>query len=70
MAVKGVTHKRIKVYCQLMRTKTKMIRMMSEMSGQDPEKVKQDCERDYFMTAQEALDYGIIDEIFDPRQKK
>ncbi|MBR4080766.1 MAG: ATP-dependent Clp endopeptidase proteolytic subunit ClpP [Clostridia bacterium] len=52
----------------LMRTKTKMIRMMSEMSGQDPEKVKQDCERDYFMTAQEALDYGIIDEIYQPRR--
>ena len=51
----------------LMRTKTKMIRMMSEMSGQDPEKVKQDCERDYFMTAQEALEYGIIDEIYQPR---
>jgi len=26
-------------------------------------------ERDHFMSAQEALEYGIIDEIFDPRKK-
>ena len=52
----------------LMRTKKKMIAMMSEMTGQDPEKVLKDCERDYFMTAQEALDYHIIDEIYQPRR--
>ena len=39
----------------LMRTKDKMIRMMSEMTEQPEEKVRQDCERDYFMTAEEAL---------------
>ena len=54
----------------LMRTKKKMIHMMSEMTGQDEEKVSQDCERDYFMTAQEALDYHIIDEIYQPRAKE
>ena len=53
----------------LMRTKTKMIGMMAEMTGQDVEKVRADCERDYFMTAQEALEYHIIDEIFEPRAK-
>ncbi|MBR4082046.1 MAG: ATP-dependent Clp endopeptidase proteolytic subunit ClpP [Clostridia bacterium] len=52
----------------LMRTKTKMIGMMAEMTGKDAEKVKADCERDYFMTAQEALEYGIIDEIYQPRR--
>jgi len=54
----------------LMRTKTKMISMMADMTGQDVDKVKNDCERDYFMTAQEALDYHIIDEIYQPRQSK
>ena len=54
----------------LMRTKKKMIHMMAEMTGQDEEKVSQDCERDYFMTAQEALDYHIIDEIYQPRAKE
>ncbi len=53
----------------LLRTKDKMIRLMSEMTGQDQEKVRADCERDYFMTAEEALDYGIIDQIYYPRKK-
>jgi len=51
----------------LMRTKNKMIGMMADMTGQSEDKVRADCERDYFMTAQEALDYHIIDEIFEPR---
>ena len=54
----------------LMRTKKKMLDMMSEMTGQPREKVAADCERDYFMTAQEALDYHIIDEIYQPRSKQ
>ena len=49
----------------LLKTKEKMIHMQSEMTGQPIEKVRQDVERDYFMSAQEALDYGIIDEIYD-----
>ncbi len=53
----------------LMKTKEKMTRMMAEMTGQDIEKVKADVERDYFMSAQEALDYHIIDEIYEPRKK-
>ena len=53
----------------LMRTKTKMNQLMSEMTGQPLSKIEQDVERDYFMTAEEARAYGIIDEIFVPRKK-
>ena len=53
----------------LLRTKDKMIRMMSEMTGQEEGKLRLDCERDYFMTAEEALNYGIIDQIYYPRKK-
>ena len=53
----------------LLKTKTKMTKMMAEMTGQDIEKVKADVERDYFMDAEEALNYGIIDEIYQPRQR-
>lgn len=53
----------------LLRTKDKMIRMMSEMSGQPEEKLRLDCERDYFMSAEEALEYGVIDQIYYPRKK-
>ena len=54
----------------LMRTKQKMLAMMADMTGQPLEKLSADCERDYFMTAQEALDYHIIDEIYQPRGKQ
>ena len=53
----------------LLRTKKKMNRMMSEMTGQSIENVAADAERDYFMSAQEALKYGIVDQIYDPRKK-
>ena len=53
----------------LLRTKNKMNHLMAQMTGQPLEKIARDVERDYFMSAQEALEYGIIDEIYQPRQK-
>ncbi len=53
----------------LLRTKNKMNGLMAEMTGQPLEKIQRDVERDYFMSAQEALAYGIIDEIYQPRRK-
>ena len=54
----------------LLKTKEKMIRMKAEKTGQPEEVIRRDVERDHFMSAKEALEYGIIDEIFDPRAKK
>ena len=54
----------------LMKTKKKMTAMMAEMTGQPLKKVQVDVERDYFMSAEEALDYHIIDEIYQPRDKQ
>ena len=54
----------------LLRTKNKMNGLMAQMTGQPLDKIAHDVERDYFMSAQEALEYGIIDEIYQPRQKK
>ena len=54
----------------LMKTKKKMIGMMAEMTGQSLKKIQADVERDYFMSAEEALDYHIIDEIYQPRNKQ
>lgn len=44
--------------------KDKMNKILSDRTGQALKKVQKDVERDYFMTADEALEYGIIDEIF------
>lgn len=52
----------------ILRTKRKMNQLMSEMTGQPLAKIEADVERDHFMTAQEALQYGIIDEIYVPRK--
>jgi len=51
----------------LLKTKHKMNRMMAEMTGQPLEKIANDVERDFFMSAEDAKQYGIIDEIFQPR---
>jgi len=54
----------------LMKTKKKMTAMMAEMTEQPLKKVQADVERDYFMSAEEALEYHIIDEIYQPREKQ
>lgn len=51
----------------LLKTKKKMNGLIAEMTGQPLEKVERDVERDYFMSAEEGLQYGIIDEIYQPR---
>lgn len=48
--------------------KDKMNKILSERTGQKLEKIKHDVERDYFMTAEEALEYGIVDEIIPPKR--
>ena len=53
----------------LIRTKHKMNGLMSEMTGKPLADVERDVERDYFMSAEEAKAYGIIDEIYNPRQR-
>ena len=47
--------------------KDKMNRMLSEMTGQPLERIAADTDRDHYMTAQEALEYGIVDKIYDKR---
>ena len=53
----------------LLKTKKKMNAMMADMTKQPLERIEHDVERDYFMSAQEALEYGIIDEIYQPKPK-
>ena len=47
--------------------KSRMNRILSENTGKPVETVTADCERDNFMTAQEALEYGLIDKVIDRR---
>jgi ATP-dependent Clp protease protease subunit len=47
--------------------KRRLEEIISQHSGQDIEKVSKDMERDYFLTAQEADEYGIIDRVIEHR---
>ena len=47
----------------IIRTKKKMIEMLSKNTGQPIKKVEKDVERDYYMSATEAVEYGIVDKV-------
>ena len=49
----------------MVKTKEKLTRKLAEHTGQPYEKVWADCERDNYMSAEEALAYGLIDEIME-----
>ena len=51
----------------ILRTKDQMNRILAERTGQTLEKVKADTERDYFMTADEAVEYNIVDRVIESR---
>ena len=51
----------------LLKTKENLNRMLSANTGKDYETICRDTERDNFMTAQEALEYGIIDKVYSNR---
>lgn len=54
----------IKIYTDhLVNTKKKMNEILAERTGQTYEKLCEDTERDNFMTAQEAKEYGLIDKV-------
>lgn len=48
---------------EAMRTKETLYTLIKEATGQPYAKVEKDCDRDYTLSAQEALEYGIVDEI-------
>ncbi|NLZ46437.1 MAG: ATP-dependent Clp protease proteolytic subunit, partial [Clostridiales bacterium] len=51
----------------LVRTREKLNRILAENTGKTIEQLEIDTERDNFMSAQEALDYGLIDKVIKNR---
>ena len=49
----------------ILRTKKKLNELLAQNTGQPVEKVAEDTERDHWLTAQEALDYGLVDSIIE-----
>ena len=58
----------IKIHADhMVRTREKLNKLLSERTGQSLETIEKDTERDNYMTAEEALKYGLIDGILDKR---
>ena len=55
---------------RLLKIKEKMNKIMSDFTGQTIKKISADVERDYFMSADEAKEYGIIDEVLVNKNEK
>lgn len=54
---------------QILKIRERLNKILSESTGQDMEQIKLDTERDKYMTAQEALDYGLIDKVIDSHKE-
>jgi ATP-dependent Clp protease protease subunit len=55
---------------RILRMRDRLNKLLSEHTGQPLEKIEKDTDRDYFMSAEEAKEYGIIDKILDSPPKK
>ncbi|OGI83922.1 ATP-dependent Clp protease proteolytic subunit [Candidatus Nomurabacteria bacterium RIFCSPLOWO2_01_FULL_36_10b] len=53
----------------MLRLKKRLIDIMAKNTGQNTKKIEQDIDRDFWMTAEEAVAYGIVDEIVKPKKK-
>jgi len=54
---------------ELVDTKTKLIEILAKHTGQTSDKIRQDTERNFYMSAEDAKNYGIIDEVVASRRK-
>lgn len=52
---------------EILKTREQLNRILAERSGQPLEKIQNDTERDYYMSADEAATYGLIDKVLDKR---
>jgi ATP-dependent Clp protease protease subunit len=55
---------------EVLRDKTRLIEIIAKCTGQPNEKIGEDTERDRFLNATEALEYGIVDEILEESASK
>ena len=53
---------------QMLKTRERINKIISQTTGKSMEQVQKDTERDHYMTAEEALEYGLIDGIMDKRK--
>jgi ATP-dependent Clp protease, protease subunit len=50
---------------EILKIKELLLRILSKHSGQDPVRIAKDADRDYFMSATQAKEYGLVDEVIE-----
>ena len=55
---------------RILKIKDSLNKILSENTNQSLEKIKSDVERDYFMTADEAMNYGLVDKVITKNEKE
>jgi ATP-dependent Clp protease protease subunit len=67
----GVTGEAVEIEItakQIMKIKDKINKILAKHTGQPLEKIEKDTDRDFYLTAEEAKDYGLIDEVIQPKK--
>lgn len=67
----GVTGEAVEIEItakQIVKIKDKINRILAKHTGQPLEKIEKDTDRDFYLTAEEAKEYGIIDEVIKPKK--
>jgi ATP-dependent Clp protease protease subunit len=54
----------------ILRTREKLNKILAERTDQPLDKIERDTDRDFFMTAEEAKEYGLVDEVMEPEKLK
>ena len=70
VAVISDTHrmsKYINLAKELIKTRDSLYRILAEHTGKSVEQITKDCDRDYFLTSEEAKEYKLIDNIIEKR---
>ena len=52
---------------EILKTREQLNKILSERTGQTMEKISRDMERDYWLSASEAKDYGLVDQVIATR---
>lgn len=68
----GVTGEAVEIEItakQILKIKEKINRILAKHTGQPIEKIEKDTDRDFYLTASEAKEYGLIDEVIQPSKK-
>jgi ATP-dependent Clp protease protease subunit len=52
---------------EILKTREQLNRILAERTGQPLEKIERDTERDYYLSAAESAEYGLIDKVIDKR---